>query len=133
MPAPNAIGQRLHAGDHRGRQGGQQHRRPVGERRASTPGERRLEHEREGRQTAGDHPHDRREPADRDAEQQGPVGVLGRRPHGDAGVGLRRNQASPGMTSGTTSDDEDLVADQGLDAEVEVEAERDLEAALAAR
>ena len=92
-------------------------------------GERRLQHEGEGGQAAGHHPHDGGEPTDRDAEQQGAVGVLGGRPHRDADVGAEEEPGQPGQDWRDDEHDEDLVADERLDAEVEVEAERDLEAA----
>ena len=65
---------------------------------------RRREHEGQGRQPAGHGPHQRRQPADGDAEQEGPFGVLGRGPHGDAGVGAAAGTRSgPASTTGTTA------------------------------
>ena len=68
----------LHAGDDGRRQAVEE-----GGRAGQTDGQgvehdRALEHA-DGREQGGDHPHDRSHPVDRDAEQGGPVGVLGRR------------------------------------------------------
>ena len=125
MPAANAIGQRLHAGHDGGGQRREQHQRARWRRAGRDAGERRLEHEGEGGQAAGDHPHDGGEPPDRDAEQQGPVGVLGRGPHGDAGVGREQEPGQAGEDERHDQHDEDLVAEERLDAEVELEVERD--------
>ncbi len=78
--------QRLHAGHDGGGQRRQQHDDALPGRRGG-PGERRLEHEGEGGEAAGQGPHDRGQAADRDAQEQGPVGVLGGGPDGDARVG----------------------------------------------
>ena len=95
MPAPNASGQRLHAGDDRGGQARAAARSgPLAPRRASTPANGALSMKVSAASAAGDHPHDRRQPPDRDAEQQGAVDVLGRGPHGRC---RRRSEQEPGQ------------------------------------
>ena len=81
----DAQRQAVHPGDHRGGQAVEQDRRAdraaQGEAHHRSP----EEHRHRG-QHGGDDPHDRRHPTDRDAEQSGPLAVLGRRPHRDAHV-----------------------------------------------
>ena len=96
MPAAKAIGSDSMRATTAAARRGQEHGGALAGDAGRDAGERRLEDEGERGQAAGDRPHDRRQPADRDAEQQGPVGVLGRGPHGDAGVGAQQEPGEPG-------------------------------------
>ena len=57
---------------------------------------------------APDYPHHRRQPADRDAEEPGPVDVLGRGPHGHAGIGAQEEPGQGHDDPGTARDDQDV-------------------------
>ena len=73
----------LHAADHRGRQRAQQDR--GAEHGADRePDDAGAQEHRQERQHRGDDPDERLEPANRDTEERGAVGVLGGAPHGDA-------------------------------------------------
>ena len=61
-------------------------------------------------QHAGDHPDQGRKPAHRDAEQAGPVRVVGHRAHGDAGVGAQQEPAQRDQDDGNDDGDEQVVA-----------------------
>ncbi len=60
-------------------------------------------------QHAGDHPHQGREPPHRDAQQPGPVRVVGHRAHGDAGVGAQEEPAQRDQHHGDDDGDQEVV------------------------
>ena len=59
---------------------------------------------------AGDRPHDRLQAADRHAEQQGPVLVLGRGPHRPAGVGAQQEPAEAAEDDRRDAEHQEVVA-----------------------
>ena len=120
-PGGEGLRQRAHAGHHRRGQRRQQQRRPGG----GVDGEalaRGPEHDGEGGQPADDGPHQRREPADGDAEQQRPLGVLGDGPHGPSLVGAEQEPGQAGQHDGHDGHDEEVVAgqDERVDVDLDV-------------
>ena len=100
--------QALHAGDDGGRQRGQNERR-AGPGRDGDAGRGCAEDARQARQQAGDHPDQGGEPAHRNAQQPGPVRVVGHRAHGDAGVGAQEEPAQGDEHDGDDDGDEEVV------------------------
>ena len=74
--------------------------------------ERGLREDRQAGQQAGQRPGDRADALDRDAEQRGPLGVLGRGAHGHAHAAAGEEQRQPGGEQADDEEREDLVARQ---------------------
>ena len=72
--------------------------------------EGRLEDEGQGGEAPGHRPHQGGKAPDGDAEEAGPVVVLGRRPHGHAGVGPVQEPGQDGDHDGDRDQDEDVAA-----------------------
>ncbi len=107
--------QGLHPGQHRRRQGGEQQARP-GEAggHGSLAGDGQDVGQR--REPAADDPHQCRQLGHRDAEEPGPVQVLGRGPHGDARIRAVEEPDESGDHQRYDGQDQDVIAgeDDGI-------------------
>jgi hypothetical protein len=101
--------QRAHAAQHRGGQAGQQDRgADRGVEREALVG--RPQHDGQRRETAHDRPQQQRQLVDRDADEPGPVHVLGHAPHRGAGVGPLQEPQQRDQHGGHDGHEQQVVA-----------------------
>ncbi len=108
-PGSEGQGQILHAGDDGGGQGRQNEFRSGGGGHRDAL-RRRGQDAGQGGQQSGDDPDQGGQPLDRDAEKTGPIGVVGHRAHGRAGIGLEQEPAQGDQHHRDGNGDQEVVA-----------------------